>query len=53
MLITHASFERIKMSDEAMTSFIEARVYEIECAIRASKSQKRGNRIVKELERAK
>lgn len=41
------------MSDEAMTSFIEARVYEIECAIRASKSQKRGNRIVKELERAK
>jgi len=53
VLITHASFERIKMSDEAMTSFIEARVYEIECAIRASKSQKRGNRIVKELERAK
>jgi N12 class adenine-specific DNA methylase/predicted RNA methylase len=53
VLITHASFERIKMSDEAMTTFIEARVYEIECAIRASKSQKRGNRIVKELERAK
>lgn len=36
VLITHASFERIKMSDEAMESFIEARVYEIECALRAS-----------------
>lgn len=53
VLITHASFERIKMSDEAMESFIEARVYEIECALMASKSGKRGNRIVKELERAK
>ena len=53
VLITHASFERIKMSDEAMESFIEARIHEIESAIRASKSNKRGNRIVKELERAK
>lgn len=53
VLITHASFERIKMSDDALESFIAARVHEIECAIRASKSGKRGNRIVKELERAK
>lgn len=53
VLITHASFERIKMSDDAMASFIKERVYEIECAIRASTTNKRGNRIVKELERAK
>jgi N12 class adenine-specific DNA methylase len=53
VLITHASFERIKMSDAAMASFIKARVHEIERAIRASTSEQRGNRIVKELERAK
>jgi N12 class adenine-specific DNA methylase len=53
VLITHASFERIKMSDKAMASFIEARLGEIECALRASRSNQRGNRIVKELERAR
>jgi len=52
VLITHASFERIKMSDEFMKRFIEDEIAVIEDAIRAEK-QDRGNRIVKELARAR
>lgn len=52
VLITHASFERIKMGDEYMRRYIAAEIALIEDAIRAEK-QDRGNRIVKELARAK
>jgi N12 class adenine-specific DNA methylase len=52
VLITHASFERIKMSDGFMKQYIEDEIALIEEAIRAEK-QNRGNRIVKELARAK
>lgn len=52
VLITHASFERIKMSDEFMKQYIEDEITIIEDAIRAEK-QDRSNRIVKELARAK
>ena len=52
VLITHASFERIKMSDEFMAKFIQDEIDQIEDAIRAEQ-QDRGNRIVKELARAK
>ena len=52
VLITHASFERIKLSDAYVARFIRARVAEIEVALR-SEERGRGNRIVKELERAK
>lgn len=52
VLITHASFERIKMGDEFMRQYIEDEIATIEDAIRAEK-QDRGNRIVKELARAK
>jgi len=52
VLITHASFERIKMSDEFMEEYIQNEIDLIEDAIRAEK-QERGNRIVKELARAK
>jgi N12 class adenine-specific DNA methylase/phospholipid N-methyltransferase len=52
VLITHASFERIKMSDEFMRQYIEDEITIIEDAIRAEK-QDRGNRIVKELARTK
>jgi N12 class adenine-specific DNA methylase len=52
VLITHASFERIKMSDEFMEEYIKNELDLIEDAIRAEK-QDRGNRIVKELARAK
>lgn len=51
VLITHSSFERIKMSDEFMKQYIEDEIALIEDAIRAEK-QDRGNRIVKELARA-
>ncbi|MHB1620082.1 MAG: helicase-related protein [Sulfuricella sp.] len=52
VLITHASFERIKMSDGFMEEYIQNEIDLIEDAIRAEK-QERGNRIVKELARAK
>lgn len=52
VLITHASFERIKMSDEFMEEYIQNEIDLIEDAIRAEK-QDRGNRIIKELARAK
>ena len=52
VLITHASFERLKMSDEFMEEYVQNEIDLIEDAIRAEK-QDRGNRIVKELARAK
>lgn len=52
VLITHASFERIKMSDGFMEEYIQNEIDLIEDAIRAEK-QDRGNRIIKELARAK
>ena len=52
VLITHSSFERLKMSDEFMEKYIQNEIDLIEDAIRAAK-QDRGNRIVKELARAK
>lgn len=52
VLITHASFERIKMGDEFMEDYILGEITLIEDAIRTEK-QDRGNRIVKELARAK
>ena len=52
VLVTHASFERIKMSDEFMEEYIQNEIDQIEDAIR-SESNNRGNRIVKELARAK
>lgn len=52
VLITHASFERIPMSDDFMAEYIQSEIDMIEDAIRSEK-QSRGNRIVKELARAK
>lgn len=52
VVITHASFERLKMSDEFMQQYIEDEIATIEDAIRAEKQDK-SNRIVKELARAK
>lgn len=52
VLVTHSSFERIKMSDEFMKDYIWNEIDLIEDAIRAT-SKDRGNRIVKELARAK
>jgi len=52
VLITHASFERIKMSDEFMSEYIQNEIDQIEMAIRGE-NQSRGNKIVKELARAK
>lgn len=52
VLITHSSFERIKMSDEFMEEYIQNEIDLIEEAIYAE-SVNRGNRIIKELARAK
>jgi N12 class adenine-specific DNA methylase len=52
VLITHSSFERIKLGDGFIEDFIQKQIDEIEQAIRDAR-QDRGNRIVKELERAK
>jgi len=52
VLITHASFERLKMSDGYMEEYIQNEIDLIEDAIRAT-SKDRSNRIVKEFARAK
>ena len=52
VLITHASFERLKMGNAFMEEYIRNEIDRIEEAIRAGR-QERGNRIVKELARAK
>jgi N12 class adenine-specific DNA methylase len=52
VLITHSSFERIKLSDGVLKSYIEDQIAEIESAI-MSEQNDRGNKIVKELEKAK
>ena len=53
VIITHSSFERIPSSQAFMESFIHAELERIEDAIRQMRSASRGNRIVKELARAK
>jgi N12 class adenine-specific DNA methylase len=53
VLLTHASFESIKMSQEAMKGFIDSQLDEILAALREYGSRNRRHRIVKELERAK
>jgi hypothetical protein len=52
VLVTHASFERIKMSDDHMMDFVQNEIDLIADAIKAE-SQDRSNKIVKELARAK
>jgi N12 class adenine-specific DNA methylase/predicted RNA methylase len=53
ILITHATFERIKMSDGHLRSYIKDEISEISHAITCADSSERGNGIVKELARAK
>lgn len=53
VIITHSSFERIPLSDTYMEEFIEDELERIEEALRQMRSAGRGNRIVKELARAK
>lgn len=52
ILMTHASFERLKLSDAYLAEYIEAEIERITAAI-ANESDHRSNRIVKELARAK
>jgi len=53
VIITHSSFERIPPSQAFMESFINAELERIEDALRQMRAASRGNRIVKELARAK
>jgi len=53
VVITHSSFERIKMSPQFTERFIKEIIHEIEMAVRAEKSSDRSNRIVKQLEAMK
>jgi N12 class adenine-specific DNA methylase len=50
VVITHSSFERIKMSPRFTEAFIKEIIREIEMAVRAEKGHDRSNRIVKQLE---
>lgn len=52
VLCTHATFERIKMGDDYVRDYIQIEIDRITAAISGA-SQDRGNRIVKELARAK
>jgi N12 class adenine-specific DNA methylase len=53
VVITHSSFERIRMSPRFTEGFIKEIIHEIEMAVRAEKSNDRSNRIVKQLEAMK
>jgi hypothetical protein len=53
VVITHSSFERIRMSPAFTQTFIKEIVMEIEMAVRAERRNDRGNRIVKQLEAMK
>ncbi|EWS56831.1 DEAD/DEAH box helicase family protein [Methylibium sp. T29] len=53
VVITHSSFERIKVSPQFTEKFIKDIIMEIEMAVRAERSNDRGNRIVKQLEAMK
>ena len=53
VVITHSSFERIRMSPRFSERFIKEIIHEIEMAVRAEKSNDRSNRIVKQLEAMK
>jgi len=53
VVITHSSFERIKMSPQFTEGFIKDIIHELEMAVRAEKSNDRSNRIVKQLEAMK
>lgn len=50
VVITHASFERIRLSSKFTQGFIRDVLRDIELSIRAEKSHDRGSRIVKQLE---
>ena len=53
VVITHSSFERIKMSPQFTETFIKEIIHEIEMAVRAEKGNDRSNRIIKQLEAMK
>ena len=53
VIVTHSSFERIPLSISARENFIRSQIDEIEDAIREQKSESRGTRLVKELERVR
>jgi N12 class adenine-specific DNA methylase len=53
VIVTHSSFERIPLSISARENFIRKQIDEIENAIREQKSESRGTRLVKELERVR
>ena len=53
VVITHSSFERIRMSPQFTETFIKEIIHEIEMAVRAEKSNDRSNRIIKQLEAMK
>ncbi|MDQ6911278.1 MAG: DEAD/DEAH box helicase family protein [Verrucomicrobiota bacterium] len=52
VIVTHASFEKIPVSQKTRRNFIAAQIEEIENAIREERAD-RGTRLVKELERVK
>jgi N12 class adenine-specific DNA methylase len=53
VVITHASFERIKASPEFTRGYIKEIIHDIELAASAAQSEDRSNRIVKQLEKMK
>jgi N12 class adenine-specific DNA methylase len=53
VVITHSSFERIRMSPSFTKTYIEDLIHEIEMAVRAEKQGDRSNRIIKQLEAMK
>ena len=53
VVITHSSFERIRMSAAFTEGFITEIILEIEYAVKAEKSNDRSSRIVKQLETMK
>lgn len=53
IVMTHSTFELISLSFEYTHQFIKDIIFDLEMAVRASKTEDRSNRIVKQLERMK
>jgi len=53
VIVTHSSFEKLPMSKESVTKFIQRQIEELEDAIMGARDEDRDSGIIKELEKAK
>jgi len=53
VIVTHSGFEKIPLTQDTQVQFLEEQVNELARAIAEQRDEKRGSRVIKELEKAK